>query len=83
MPMTDQRLLTLDELHSLADRLDAASRSIRLARPLRADLLLAARIFDVLLRTRTLDAPLACGDGCACTNSSRAQSNRRTYCSKY
>jgi hypothetical protein len=57
--MADQRLLTLDELRSLADRLDAASRSIRLARPLRADLLLAARIFDVLLRTRTLDAPVA------------------------
>jgi hypothetical protein len=57
--MADQRLLTLDELRSLGDRLDAASRSIRLARPLRADLLLAARIFDMLLRTGIIASPVA------------------------
>jgi hypothetical protein len=51
-------ILTVDELRSLADRLDAASRSIRLARPLRSDLLLASRVFDVLLRTHVVVAPI-------------------------
>jgi hypothetical protein len=47
-------VVNLDALRGLADRLEAASGSIRLARPLRADLLLAARIFDALLRSCTI-----------------------------
>jgi hypothetical protein len=50
--------VSLDELRLLAARLEAASGSIRLARPLRADLLLAARIFDALLRSCVIVAAI-------------------------
>jgi hypothetical protein len=61
-PMTIPSTISIAELRELAGRLDAASRSIRLARPLRADLLLAARLLDALLQTGVIAKPVELRD---------------------
>jgi hypothetical protein len=50
--------VTTDELQDLADRLLMTSGSIRVPRPLRSDLLLAARLLHTLLKTGVVTAPI-------------------------
>jgi len=46
------------ELRELAGRLEAASASIKLPRPLRTDLRLAAHVLGALLRDGAIAAPI-------------------------
>jgi hypothetical protein len=56
--MADPRLLSIAELHAIAPRLAAASRSVKVPRPLRTDLALVSSLLSTLLRTGVISAPV-------------------------
>ncbi len=55
--MTDPRVLSITELHAIAARLAAASRSVKVPRPLRTDLMLVSSLLSTLLRTGVINVP--------------------------
>ena len=55
--MTDPRVLSLAELHAIAARLAAASRSVKVPRALRTDLALVSSLLSTLLRTGVINEP--------------------------